>query len=225
MHISEVWVENNTFIDQKEVENLAKKLKSAKKPSITLLRLCILVSALVAILVAINMHTNSVFCSSMRFVFVFLVTTAFIIIFNYAINKTSIMSGLYVLNGLMDFMSKNEWSYSFPRKNIHPLILLHPVFRTIAGLYIFKVGHEDEGLTMIEKAASELPEINNAISHGEITSVPRFKDLSMIIASDLMPNTSILALFRIIQALGSFLAIIIVLVLAFATSWHFITVK
>ena len=218
-------MENSTFIDQKEDERIIKTLQSAKRPSLTLLQFCILISALLALLVAINMHTNSFFNSSLRFVFVFLVISIFIIFFNYAINKTSIMSGLYVINGLMDFMSRNEWSYSFPTKNIHPLILIHPVFRTIAGLYLVKVGNKENGLDIIEKAATELPEINNSISNGQIMSVARFKTLSDVIAADLMPNTGIVAVFRIIQALGSLLAIVIVLALVFATSWYFITGK
>lgn len=218
-------MENSTFIDQKEVERIIKTLQSAKRPSLTLLQFCILISALLALLVAINMHTNSFFNSSLRFVFVFLVISIFIIFFNYAINKTSIMSGLYVINGLMDFMSRNECSYSFPTKNIHPLILIHPVFRTIAGLYLVKVGNKENGLDIIEKAATELPEINNSISNGQIMSVARFKTLSDVIAADLMPNTGIVAVFRIIQALGSLLAIVIVLALVFATSWYFITGK
>ena len=167
-------MDNNDYVNKKEVETIIKNLSSAKKPSPALLYFCISLLSLLAMLVAINMHSNSILKSIVTFFTCFLITSAGLIFFYSYINKVSILSGLFVLNQLIEKMSKNEWNYPFPSRNIHPLILIHPVFRVIAGLYLCNINHSDNGLEIIDKAVTESPEINDCVSQGQITNLIKF---------------------------------------------------
>lgn len=215
--MSEARRENNTDVNRKEIKKIIKALSSAKKSSPALLYFCILFSALLAILVAINMHTNSVFDSLFRFCFFFSAISIFFIFLNSYLNKVSIMSGLYVVNQWIDCMSRNDWNHPFPR-HLHPLILIHPVFRVIAGLYFCKTGNNDDGVAMINKAASELPEINDCVSEGEISNTTKFGQLSNRVKQDLMPSaifSMFLKVFLVLGALSILIRVIVYILNAF----------
>ncbi len=217
-------MENKASVNMKEVEKIIKTVSSAKKPSQTLLYFCIFLLALLALCVAINMHSHSVFSSIMTFSSCFIITTAGLIVFYLYINKVSIMSGLHVLNSLINHMSKNEWNYPFPRRNIHPLIVIHPVFRVIAGLYLCKVNDSDDGLRIIDKAATESAVINECVSQGEITDVVKFKDLTNIIAKDLMPGTTFKTVLKVFLAFGSILILIRLIVFIIGLLYEYLVV-
>ncbi|RQW85783.1 MAG: hypothetical protein EHM79_11045 [Geobacter sp.] len=214
--ISEAGMENNTGARKKEVEKIIKALSSAKKPSHALLYFCILFSALLAMLVAINMHTHSFIDSLLKFSFSFSAISIFFIVFYSYINKVSIMSGLYVVNQWIDCMSRNDCNHPFPR-HLHQLILIHPVFRVIAGLYLCKAGNNDDGVAMINKAASELPEINDCVSVGEISNTIKFGQLSNIVKQDLMPSTIFIMSLKVFLVLGALSILIRAIVFILST--------
>jgi len=147
-------MENDTGVNKKDIEKIIKKLSSAKRPSPALLYFCILFAALLAMMVEINMYTNSFFDSAIKFCFSFSVISLFFVFFYSYLNKVAIMSGLYVVNQWIDCLSRNDWNHPFPW-HLHQLILIHPVFRVITGLYLCKAGSNDDGLAIIEKAASQ----------------------------------------------------------------------
>lgn len=203
MHItSEVGMENDTGVNKKEIEKIIKALSSAKKPSFALMYFCILILGLLALLVAINMHTHSVYDSFMNFLTCFFMTSLGLVFLYYYANKVSIMSGLYVVNQWTDCLSRNDWNHPFPR-HLHQLILIHPFFRAIAGLYLCNAGNKENGLAIIYKAATELPEINNCISEGKITNSIKFWQLSNNIKQDLMPGKIFITLLKVFLVLGA----------------------
>jgi len=195
-------MENDTGVNKKDIEKIIKKLSSAKRPSPALLYFCILFAALLAMMVEINMYTNSFFDSAIKFCFSFSVISLFFVFFYSYLNKVAIMSGLYVVNQWIDCLSRNDWNHPFPW-HLHQLILIHPVFRVITGLYLCKAGSNDDGLAIIEKAATELPEINDCISEGEITNSIKFWQLSNNIKQDLMPSTIFITLLKVFLVLGA----------------------
>lgn len=209
-------------VSKKEVERIFDTLSSARKPSQALVYLGIFAAALVAGFVAVNMHTGSMLISAARFSFVFLMISLFISVFHVAVHKTNIMSGLSVVNGLIDSMSLGKWEYQFPTKNIHPLIRMHPVFKTIAGLYVYHAAEDDRGLALIEKAASELPSVHACIKNGQVTSVPKFRALANNIFADLQPSTTFVAAFRLLQVAGLYLIVIITAAIVFAALLDFL---
>ena len=195
-------LENNVDVNPEEIEKIIKKISSAKKPSPAILYFCILFSALLAMVVEINMYTNSIFDSAIKFCFSFSAISLFFIFFYSYLNKVSIMSGLYVVNQWIDCLSMEDWKHPFPW-HLHQLILIHPVFRVIAGLYLCKAGSNDDVLAKIEKAATELPEIKDCVSEGKITNSIKFWQLSNIIKQDLMPGTMFITLLKVFLVLGT----------------------
>jgi len=200
--MSDVGMENNTGATKKDIDKIIKAFSSTKKPSHALLYFCILFSALLAMLVEINMYTHSFIDSLFKFSFSFSAISIFFIFFYSFLNKVSIMSGLYVVNQWIDYMSRNDCNRTFPR-HLHKLILIHPVFRVIAGLYLCKAGNNDYGVDMINKAASELPEINDCVSAGEISNTIKFGHLTKIIKQDLMPGTIFIMSLKVFLVLGA----------------------
>lgn len=223
--MGKVGMDNNSVVNKKEVEKIIKTLSSATKPSPALLYFCSSLLSLLAMLVAINMHADSILKSFVTFITCFLITSAGLIFFYSYINKVSILSGLYVTKNLIDQMSVNEWDYPFPTRNIHPLILIHPVFRVIAGLYLCRVNYLAEGLGIIDKAVTESPAMIICVSHGKITDVVKFKALTNIIANDLMPGKTFKIALEIIIALYWFLFLIISMALIFAVTYDLISGK
>lgn len=214
-------MENNTVVNRKEIDKIIKTVTYAKKPSLVVLRIGIFIMAILAMFDVMTMHSNSVFSSSLRFSFVFLTTSLFLMIFNSYANKASIVGGLCALNNLIDKMSRNEWGYPFPTKNIHPLILLHPVFRVIAGLYICKAGSNDDGLLLIDKAVIEMPEICDSVSQGQIINIVKFRALTDVAINELSPGKTFVAVFKLILALYPLLIFIYAIELIFALFTHF----
>lgn len=133
--------------------------------------------------------TNSSF-SITRFALCSVYISAFLLLLYCVANKASLSSGVLNVTNIMEGLLKDDWSYPFYNiKNINPLLIKHPVFRSIIGLYVFRYGRAKEGSDLINKAASELPCINNAIEDGKVKDKNKFNDLKQVIINDLYPDT------------------------------------
>lgn len=209
-------MENNTGVNKKDIEKIINVLSSAKKPSHAILYFCILFSALLAMLVEINMYNHSFTDSLLKYSVTFSLISLFLIFFYSFMHKVSIMSGLFVVNQWIDCMSRNDWNHPFPW-HLHPLILIHPVFRVIAGLYLCKAGNNDDGVVMINKAASELPEINDCVAVGEISNTIKFGQLSNIVKQDLMPSKIFIMSLKVFLVLGALSILIRAIVFILST--------
>jgi len=200
--MSKSGVGNNTEVTKKEVEKIIKKVCLAKNSSNLILYFCFLFSAFLAMLVEANMYNNSPVESLIKFTITFSLLSLFFSFIYSFMNKTSIMSGLFVVNQWIDCLSRNDWNHPFPW-HLHQLILIHPVFRVVAGLYLCKAGYGGEGRSIIDKAASEIPVIHDCVSEGSISSTKNFLQLSNIIKNDLMPKKGFIIFFKIFLVLGA----------------------
>jgi hypothetical protein len=87
------------------------------------------------------------------------------------------------------------------------------------GLYIFQFGRVEDGITIIEKAAKELPLINMAITNGQIKNINDFKQLETIIRNDIQPNNFALLAYKILETAISVLTFFIIGALLIAFLW------
>lgn len=200
--MSEAGGGNNTKVHKNEAEIIIKKIHSANKPSQYVLYFFFLFSALLAMLVEINMFNNYLIDSVLKFSFTFSLLSLFFLFFYSFMHKTSIMSGLFVVNQWIDCLSRNDWNHPFPW-HLHKSILIHPIFKVVAGLYLCEAGYDSDGMAMIDKAASEMPVIYDCVSEGKISSTNKFLQLSNIIKNDLMPKKGFIIFFKVFLAIGS----------------------
>jgi hypothetical protein len=198
-------------MDIKQIEHVINALQFAKKPSAIVLKVGIIFLACLSLLLALNMHTDSVLYSTIRFIGAFFATSLFIVGLYTMLNNTKIAIDVTFASIAIDRIANNDWTFNLNNiKRLHPLILLHPAFRAIMGLYIFQFGRVEDGITIIEKAAKELPIINMAITNGQIKNIKDLKHLESIIRNDIRPNKFVLLANEILQTAVSVLTVFII---------------
>lgn len=206
----------NPEITEKELNKIIQTTNSARKPLLCYVIILTSISSAVFLEYMFYLNTNSV--SLVRFSMLCAYITAFTLGTYYILNKASINACLSNLEYIMESMIKDDWSSSFSNiKSIHPLILKHPVFKSVIGLYVYRYGREKEGLALIEKAALELSCINSAVENGKITNKHNFIELKTIIINDLYPGRFIKAynLVTIIAIVVVFISLIAITIAFF----------
>lgn len=177
------------FITNKDIKKLINIANYKNKTSRFWYYVFTIFGASLSMLVAINMHTNSIITSLLRFSFEFFAITIFLSALYYYMNKISIVGGLYQTGYIIDKIANDDWSYIFEIINkINKAVLVHPLFKAIIGLYICKYGNRNEGLAIINKAADDLPCLREIVIDGTVVDAYNFKNLKQKIVTDVMPN-------------------------------------
>jgi len=99
-------------------------------------------------------------------------------------------------------------------------VLRHPIFISLIGLYSYKYGKKDQGLSLISMAQHKLPIIGEAIKDGSISDKRKFEELRNIINRDLYPKTFV-KLFKISIFIYGLIAIMLVICLGIYFLLHY----
>lgn len=163
-------------ITPKNISKLIKLAEATKKRG--------LVYSIIASSIAVSgvctylSYLNTGSFSYLMFISLNLIISCFLLLIVYFCWKAQLGPGLYTLGTFINQICSDDWSCSiWDFKNLPPQILRHPVTRCVIGLYAHKYEREAEGLAIIMKAATELPEINKAIVDGKISDSQELKKL------------------------------------------------
>jgi len=179
---------NYPNISKTELDKIIIKTNSAKKSLMKYLIILISVSIAVFYEYLIWLNTNVI--SLGRFTFVSIAILFFLLGLLFLADKSSLPGGLFRVECAINNILHDDFSFSYSTfRGIHPLIIIHPAYKAIVGLYLFNYGRPQDGLFLINKAAKELPSINNAINNGIVVDKNKFKELNRVIQEDLYPDT------------------------------------